>query len=463
MARNIENALTESGVALIARSMAESKPIVFTSAAFGTGVAPDADDISEYTALITPWTTAEIQRKYADASGNFTVVVSFWNTGMAAAVQLEEIGLYAKAEGDANPILFSYLTFGQYPSTILPASVQGTQRIFNIPFSFAGGTSATITIDPSTLLSADDASETAEAGKLLYADENGKLPASITGDADTVDGKHASDFALDTHSHSAATTSADGFMSSADKTKLNGIASGANAYTHPNSGIAAGSYSRVKINAQGHATEADGPVPVSEGGTGSTTASGARTSLGITPANIGAAASAHSHSDATASEAGFMSASDKSKLDGVASGANNYTHPNSGATAGTYSRVTVDAKGHVTEGGGAVPVGEGGTGSTSASGARTALGITPANIGAAAASHTHAPADLTSAVPINKGGTGQTTVAAARNALGLGNTNGAVPVANGGTGATTAANARTNLGVPTFSYDSSTQTLTITP
>lgn len=35
------------------------------------------------------------------------------------------------------------------------------------------------------------------------------------------------------HTHSDATTSAAGFMSSADKTKLDGIAAGANAYTHP--------------------------------------------------------------------------------------------------------------------------------------------------------------------------------------------------------------------------------------
>lgn len=34
-------------------------------------------------------------------------------------------------------------------------------------------------------------------------------------------------FALSSHSHSAATTSANGFMSSSDKTKLNGVATGA--------------------------------------------------------------------------------------------------------------------------------------------------------------------------------------------------------------------------------------------
>lgn len=47
---------------------------------------------------------------------------------------------------------------------------------------------------------------------------------------------------------------------------------------------------------------------------------------------------------------------------------------------------------------------------------------------------------------IAQGGTGQTTASGVRNALGLGNTTGALPIANGGTGATTAQQACINLG-----------------
>lgn len=53
----------------------------------------------------------------------------------------------------------------------------------------------------------------------------------------------------------------------------------------------------------------------------------------------------------------------------------------------------------------------------------------------------------TDAVCIKMGGTGATTAAGARKNLGLGDTSGAVPIANGGTGATTASEARTNLGI----------------
>lgn len=75
-----------------------------------------------------------------------------------------------------------------------------------------------------------------------------------------------------------------------------------------------------------------------------------------------------------------------------------------------------------------VPVTNGGTGATSAANARTNLGITPENIGAADEEHTHSAADITSG-----------TMSVSRLPT--------ITVAKGGTGATTAAQARVNLGV----------------
>lgn len=75
-----------------------------------------------------------------------------------------------------------------------------------------------------------------------------------------------------------------------------------------------------------------------------------------------------------------------------------------------------------------VPVSNGGTGATSATNARTNLGITPENIGAADENHKHSAADITSG-----------TMSVSRLPT--------ITVAKGGTGATTAAQARVNLGV----------------
>lgn len=59
-----------------------------------------------------------------------------------------------------------------------------------------------------------------------------------------------------------------------------------------------------------------------------------------------------------------------------------------------------------------VTVAKGGTGATTASQALT-------NLGAAAASHTHAVADITDTLPVSKGGTGATTAYAALQSLGI--------------------------------------------
>lgn len=135
-----------------------------------------------------------------------------------------------------------------------------------------------------------------------------------------------------------ATTSLAGLLSAADKTKLDGIATGATNYTHPNSGVTAGTYKSVTVNAAGHVTA----------GTNPTTLAGYGITDAAASSHVGATGAAHGN--ATTSVAGFMSSTDKTKLDGVASGANNYAHPTSGATAGTYKSVTVDANGHVTAG-----------------------------------------------------------------------------------------------------------------
>lgn len=52
-------------------------------------------------------------------------------------------------------------------------------------------------------------------------------------------------------------------------------------------------------------------------------------------------------SSATTEENGFMTASDKSKLDGIASGANKYTHPSYTSRSSGLYKITVDSTGHV--------------------------------------------------------------------------------------------------------------------
>lgn len=98
-----------------------------------------------------------------------------------------------------------------------------------------------------------------------------------------------------------------------------------------------------------------------------------------------------------------------------------------------------------------IPVNRGGTGATNAATARSNLGITLSNLGAAAASHNHSADNITSGtLAVARGGTGATTAAAARSALGITPAN---------IGAVTMKTATATLAVA--SWSSNTQTVSV--
>jgi hypothetical protein len=113
--------------------------------------------------------------------------------------------------------------------------------------------------------------------------------------------------------HADATGAVAGFMSAADKTKLDGIASGA----QPNQTITAGaglvgggSGAAITVDA---AANADGSIVVN--------ADDIQVGVLATDAQHGNRGGGALHADATGATAGFMSAADKTKLDGIETGA----------------------------------------------------------------------------------------------------------------------------------------------
>lgn len=138
-----------------------------------------------------------------------------------------------------------------------------------------------------------DASTTAK-GLVQLSNNTNSTSVILAATAASV--KAAYDLANGKASTAVATSSVDGLMAKTDKSKLDGVATGANNYVHP----------------------ANHPASII------TQDASNRFVSDTEKATWNAKAST---SVATASVDGLMAKTDKSKLDGIATGANNYTHP----------------------------------------------------------------------------------------------------------------------------------------
>ena len=165
--------------------------------------------------------------------------------------------------------------------------------------------------------------------------------------------------AADTHTHSAATTGAPGFMSAADKTKLDGVAASANNYVHPTTdgnrhvpATAAGDVNEfLKSNSVAGGAPAWAVVTKTDVGLGNvdntsdaskpvSTAQATAIGLKLDATHAGTGGTAHAAVIAGGA-AGFMTGADKTKLDGVAAGAE--VNQNTFATVAVSGQASVSA------------------------------------------------------------------------------------------------------------------------
>ena len=257
-------------------------------------------------------------RKLNDKDGNVILPASraagiYFDDDSVLQEYVASEGVMNKALGDKNgKDLTTYIT---------GLSVNGK----TITYTRGNGTSGTIqTQDTNTTYSAFKGATSSAAGGtgLVPAPAAGQQARFLRGDGTWQTPPNTT--------YNNATTSTDGLMSSEDKTKLDGIATGANKYTHPSYTNRASGLYKITVDATGHVSAAT-----------------AVTKSDITALGIPGQDTNTTYNNATTSTDGLMSSEDKAKLNGIASGANNYTHPSyTTRTSGLY-KITVDALGHV--------------------------------------------------------------------------------------------------------------------
>ena len=257
-------------------------------------------------------------RKLNDKDGNVILPASraagiYFNDDSVLQDYVASEGVMKKALGDKNgKDLTTYIT---------GLSVNGR----TVTFTRGNGTSGTIqTQDTNTTYSAFKGATSSAAGGtgLVPAPTAGQQTRFLRGDGTWQTPPNTT--------YNNATTSTDGLMSSEDKTKLDGIASGANKYTHPSYTNRASGLYKITVDTTGHVSAAT-----------------AVTKSDITALGIPGQDTNTTYANATTSTDGLMSAEDKVKLNGIAAGANKYTHPSYTAKASGLYKVTVDALGHV--------------------------------------------------------------------------------------------------------------------
>jgi microcystin-dependent protein/phage-related tail fiber protein len=274
-----------------------------------------------------------------DANGNFTVPAQIAATsgsisGNMAAVSFTEGGtaLSSKYALSARKV-----TAG---SGLTGGGDLTADRTVSVSFAGTGSASTVSRSDHTHTLSAvTDVTVTTPATNdlLIYSTATGKWANSSLSNAGIAPLSHVGSGGS---AHAVVTTSVNGFMAATDKSKLDGIENNANNYTHPSGDgyshvPATGTTNNTKVLKAGSTANsaAWGQVLFSEIGSKPTTLSG----YGITDAtpssHIGSGGSAHAQ--ATQSVDGFMSASDKQKLDGIAA--------NASAPQNTFTYIAVGA------------------------------------------------------------------------------------------------------------------------
>lgn len=218
----IQNIVTEKGRAYMEKCLANGLVFRVTRGEVGTGFLEEGTDLNQLPGLIG-YKAPAILRGSSYRDEKITFGVQFINTGVTSFFKVTEIALYAQ-DSDEGEIKVFHTYFGEYGEPVLPESENLVIRNFDLRYDLSQGVQVTTQISPEGVVTEREVSQAPGAGAIPRADHQGKIHYDTLGDAASLQGKVAAYFAPASHHHDNATTQENGFMSGADKEKLEGLA-----------------------------------------------------------------------------------------------------------------------------------------------------------------------------------------------------------------------------------------------
>ncbi|MDT3416183.1 hypothetical protein QO009_002051 [Brevibacillus aydinogluensis] len=183
--------LTKKGRDLQAKAEA-GVTLTFTKVKIGDGQLAQGQSLEDLNDLVSPQKILTIGSVQAEGNGLCRIRANITNQGITQGFYVREIGLFAQ-DPQLGEILYAIATASA--ADYLPpeggATVVNNQ--FDIIVIVGNATQISATISPSGIISQDDVAASGP-NKIPRLNSAGKGEFSITGDADTVDGKHAVDF-----------------------------------------------------------------------------------------------------------------------------------------------------------------------------------------------------------------------------------------------------------------------------
>ena len=158
----MEAYLTSAGLNVLNKIIASKGTLVFTKAEFGSGKVTGEAACRARTSLAAKTADASLV-KVTYEGGEAVVSTQYSNAGLAAGFFVNEIGIYVKDPTTSNSVLYCYVTFGDNPDWIAPASSAQYVRTYDVVTIISSAASVQVQASPSAMVTQKEFEEYAQA------------------------------------------------------------------------------------------------------------------------------------------------------------------------------------------------------------------------------------------------------------------------------------------------------------